>query len=371
MPKRAREISSSEESYATPVIQLPQHGLPSPSISSDGRSRRTRGSSSDEEQTVWDMIDEDYRAGGPHLAAMPCRTIPLAMNNSAAKIWKSDPGFARSILDVIRRHNVEAKYVELFGRQSKDGDDADERVLDTVVVTAEKTQLDKSWLEACFDIRNIFLQKGLRDLNIEIVDKRASTEKFATPVPSSHPIYPRWDDISSLIVHKIGRKGWLALECFRWGESHGPSWEDVAENPVTVILTIPRDSEANWKPAREHIVSILAECKLNDVAVSIIRGKIWRGGGPQPVVLPDDAWQKDAQLGMSIGPRNSDLSASTLGAIIEVKSPQGKWIRFGLTSYHSVVSDKEEKDMSSVEKKCKSICYWFPPGSLHAVADQP
>ncbi|KAK2757959.1 hypothetical protein FQN54_004365 [Arachnomyces sp. PD_36] len=340
---------TSEEVYASPVISGPQQDGLAPPLGGDGRARRTRGSSSDEDATMEELISEDFRVGGPNLPPLPCDTISMPRDHPAYKLWSSDRSFPRQILDVLKKNDVDVKFLELFQRKSERPYISNNAV-PTVIATSKRSKLDSSWLKACMEIRHIFKERQVDDLNIEIIDSRATkaADPFTFPVLQTDPIFNRWSEVCTRIMDVIGREGWLSLECFRRGLS-----DQRQENPVTIILTIPYDSDKEWKPAREGIVHILDTLSLSEVAVSIIRGHIWRAGDPTSVVLTDNSWEKTAQCGMSLGPADSDLSSSTFGGFIELMSPEDQWVRFGLTCYRSVVEEKDETSMPQHEKKCR------------------
>lgn len=225
-------------------------------------------------------------------------------------------------------------------------------VVETLLILAEKHDTTgDSWILACSELRELLLRQGLSSINVEIIDSRALWIKVARPVEDSHPIFRRWDSIVSQILPHLGLEGWLALECSRWGYNfniYDGNW------PVTVLLTVPFETDQDWRPTREKIVNILNQFALPDVAVAILRGQIWRASASQEVILPDNAWETGTQVGMSIGPSGSTISASTFGAVLELKLPKnGEWLPLRLTCFHCAITTKAEKEMGKGERKCK------------------
>ncbi|KAK2804659.1 hypothetical protein FQN50_006498 [Emmonsiellopsis sp. PD_5] len=327
---------SPEEVYASAVLTSPPQGLATLPPSGDGRLRRTRGSSSDEDPMHGEMINQDFRAGGPNLCVFPGYTLVMEQNHPASAVWMTDDAFSRTISQILQNHAVEATSIGLFMRKSAIPHFSSEPPRSTVLITANKTRLDDSWVKACIEIRGYLLQRELLDVNVEIIDKRAVEKILAFSVLPTDPIVPLWPDICSRILNIIGREGWVALECFRRGTSY-----EASENPVTVILTVPYESEKDWKPVRESIVQILTQMALPDVAVSIIYGEILRtNGGDFDFGLPENAWETKAQCGMSIGLLDSDESGSTLGAFIELLNPKHEWKRLALTGFDCVFKDR-------------------------------
>lgn len=343
--KKIREGSSSEESYASPATTA-SSGISTPSPPPGHRFRRNRGSSTDDDNdddNDDDILNEDYRVGGPQLAPLPCQPVNLTQG-PVYNIWL-DEKFPTAILRIAEKHKVDIKAIVLQGRVASNPNFRSAGVLPTVVISAKRHNLtDHSWASACREILQLFAQKGLHDLNVEIIDDRALIQNFPTAVPATDPIFPLWDKVMDMIHSHISRDGWQSLECLRWGPN-----EDGLSNPTTVILTVPYDTERNWKATREIIVHVLQYFKLPGVAVAILRGQVWRGMGFGTVTLPDNAWDQKVQVGMSIGPSGDKMSGSTIGAVLELESPHsGKWVSFGITCFHCVVarsinSDEEKR----------------------------
>ncbi|OJD14210.1 hypothetical protein AJ78_05424 [Emergomyces pasteurianus Ep9510] len=314
---RRRMNRNSEEAYASPVLQFlsePPLSLPSPHISQE-RFRRTRGSSSDEDETEDGIRSEDFRV--LHLAQI------IRSRDSGQSCILCSSKFSRSIGSNLS--------VGACLRSSTTNED--EGPIETIVISATRTERDNSWKIACKDVLSILRSFGFDNFSVELIGERANIEKFTAPVMPEDAIYSRWDDISCKICDLLGLEGWLSLECFR-RDTKNPQ-----KSHPTVLLTVPRDTTKEWKSKRDEISILLDMEGLEEVAVEIIRSKIWRATefDLTTVVLPDDAWETKVKLGASIGIRNSDYSGSTFGGFVELLGTEKKgWHVFGLTCYHAV-----------------------------------
>ncbi|OAX78416.1 hypothetical protein ACJ72_07276, partial [Emergomyces africanus] len=345
-PRRAVNRSI-EDCYASPSVPSPGWTSTSPSPPpAPQRQKRSSGSSSDSDQTTNCIRVEDFRVGGPYLCALPSMSSIVPQQHPVFTKWTSQ--FQQDIIERLNRHSVQWNTVELIDRRSARYDDSGNTV--TVIVTATRIEQDTSWLEACIEIRSLFQLHDLPTLNIEIIDERASRQKYTFPVLATDKIYSKWSDLSARICELVGMEGWLSLECFRRGTD--PNHQN---NPPTVILTIPLDSPKTWKGERDQITSLLDAEGLQDVAVEVLRSYVWRvTDGLGSVVLPDHAWEQKAQLGMSIGPHGSDIRGSTFGGFVQLLHPTTKqWNTFGLTCYHCVEQEQGKDDSSGLSEDTK------------------
>ncbi|PGH30393.1 hypothetical protein GX50_06829 [[Emmonsia] crescens] len=310
------------------------------------RQKRSSGSSTDSDETTNGIRVEDFRVGGPYLCALPAMNFTISQQHPASTKWNSQ--FERDILYLLDRHSVHWKSLNLVDRRSARYDDSGKT--ETVIVSATRTKQDSSWLDACLEIRAFFQSHGLPTLNIEIIDARASREKYTFPVFEDDKIYSKWHDLSTRICERIGMEGWLSLECFRRGAN-----PDRGNNPPTIILTIPMGSPKTWKIERDRITSLLDAEGLQEVAVEVLRSYIWRAEVDLTSAdLPDHAWEQKAQLGMSIGPHGSDFSGSTFGGFLQLLHPSTKqWSTLGVTCYHSIELEHGGNDYSELSKETK------------------
>ncbi|KAF3491700.1 uncharacterized protein GIQ15_01217 [Arthroderma uncinatum] len=147
------------------------------------------------------------------------------------------------------------------------------------------------------------------------------------------------DEILGQICDSINCSSVLSIECFRFGESL-----DDDKNPTTIVITVDRRSDGSWKSAREAIVSILSRHNLHHVAVLIGQGQIYRGVDILDRRLPpDNAWEHEMQVGLSLGIYQFGHSSSTFGGWIELKQEEGSaWKKLGLTCFNCVLPNLDE-----------------------------
>ncbi|KAK2847610.1 hypothetical protein FQN49_005716 [Arthroderma sp. PD_2] len=317
-------------------------------ISRDGRTRSSRGSSDDSEELREDgWIDEDLRAGGPTLAPAPSTTISLPPESPYNSRLDGRGELSKQLRTILEEAGVTAKAFTFCYRQCPLF--LDDELIPTLIIDAKRKSPDDKWLSASKEIYELLKENDLSYFNVEIYDERLDTPKYSTPVPSSDPIYPLWDEILNQILNGIDCRSVLAIECFRYGENF-----DGDKNPVTVIITVDRTSNGPWKDTREIIISILSRHSLHHVAVLISQGQIYRSADSLDRRLPENAWEDPMQVGLSLGVYQSRHSSSTFGGWVELKHEEGSdWKRLGLTCFHCVLpnlSDLSLDDKIAIRK---------------------
>lgn len=85
-----------EECYASPVGSSDSTDVAA-TAGLDGRKRRTKGSSTDDDPIIEDMINENFRAGGPRLAPLPCHSRRLPNTHPAQSRFENDSDFQASV----------------------------------------------------------------------------------------------------------------------------------------------------------------------------------------------------------------------------------------------------------------------------------
>ncbi|DAA74188.1 TPA_exp: Uncharacterized protein A8136_3686 [Trichophyton benhamiae CBS 112371] len=317
-------MSSTALSFASSVPPVGTE-LPWCRISPDGRLRSSRGSSDDSEELRGDSwVVEDLRAGGPTLAPVPSTTIPFPPGSPYMCMLDARKELSKSIQAILQQSGVTAATFTLCYRRCVLF--LNDHLVPTLLVVAEKKSPDEDWLSVSREIYQLLEANGLSQFNVEICDERVHIQKNSSPVPSSDPIYPLWDDVLEQILNSIDCSFVLAIECFRYGANL-----DGDKNPPTVIVTVARSSRGPWKDTREAIVSILNRYNLHHVAM---------------------------QVGLSLGIYQSRHSSFTFGGWIEIKQEEGSaWKRLGLTCYHSV-----HPDISTASMDDRSIYIQSPIG---------
>ncbi|KAL2005453.1 hypothetical protein VTN00DRAFT_2664 [Thermoascus crustaceus] len=169
--------------YASPSVTAVGTALhfkpPVAPSASDGRKRKTGGSSDDSGEPLSDdLINEDLRTGCPYLCAIPTRSLRFPKNHPfVAHLHGDASNLLRNIGTILQSYQVDYQSVDLCGRQSKF--DPEPYPIPTVLVLARKHNLDQKWLEASRMIRPLLL------------------------VLSTDAIYPVWNEVCDPILSKL------------------------------------------------------------------------------------------------------------------------------------------------------------------------
>jgi hypothetical protein len=338
--KRRRQNTSSEESYAGPACINPQ--LPTTPLSpARTRQRRTQGSSLDA-VSDGEIYEEDYRTGGPHLCRLPAVNGHLKNDSPTLSIWKNN--LEDTVRDILSKFAVRFTTVALLHRQSRHDQEHNPTEDLTILVIAVKEMMDNKWYSACVEIRSACLDAGLGSMNVEIADERGLQPTLSHPISAHEPFAVQWYQIRPRVIALLGRQTWLSISLLRRGTS-----EDDRECPVTIVITIPEDSDSLWSGARDSIAAMLDSEGWYEVAVEIGRGSIWRGPQGTSAVRnryllePERDWKTAAQMGRSVGRRDTSKTSGTLGGFIEIlSSDTDEWKRYGLTCFQCVLPPSGE-----------------------------
>ncbi|KAM5458288.1 hypothetical protein MaudCBS49596_000201 [Microsporum audouinii] len=330
----ARRRVTAEVAYAGPQMPTPPSSSFSGSIPAHRprRIRRVEGSSESEApSSIGDdeIHNEDYRAGGPHLVRLPGLSEPLERRDPLDVTW--DEVLRAPVRSILDRYRVDMSSAVPVRRCFNV---VSERY-DTILILARKHNLaSDSWFRACKDILQLFRSKGLMQLNVEILDKRANPRIVTYPISPDDPFVRAWNSIRPQVLSILGRNDWTLLYVIR------QRVEDQREGPITVAITVAEESINDWTRIRDEIVQLLDSNGYYGVAVNIRRGDIWNMAQYSHAFLEDRDWDTRAKLGGSLGPQGSRESASTFGGFVDLQSSvSGQWTRYGLTNFHCVVAD--------------------------------
>ncbi|OJJ45986.1 hypothetical protein ASPZODRAFT_142623 [Penicilliopsis zonata CBS 506.65] len=314
----------------------------------NGRDRRTRGSSKDDESIVEEFIDEALRAGGPFLCPLPVTSRPLPDNMRHYKLIMDDDGFRTTVEGILAEHEIVASDYGVVLRKA-DNFPEDNPIV-TFMVTAERKVVDDAWLHTCKKLRDLFVSNNFPDASVEIADKRAFLPRFMAPPFGSDKIFPVWDELLSLLLTSLDLTDIKTIACWRYGTS--PLSED---NPPTILFTVDRNSVRKWKPLREKTVEIIDSYGIDDICIHVEKGNIIRSvGGKSDAGLPGSIWQKrQALVGVSIGNIMDSKCSATFGGYIELLNENGDWDRFGLTCYNAVLAPDDATSDNSKEAQLK------------------
>lgn len=335
--------SDSELAYATPVGSF---WLPTaPGL--DGRQRRSRGSSDDNEDQDYpeNFVNTDYRAGGPYLAPSPVKTYNLPSYYSSFEALRENPHYA-AVRGILRKWEVEIRDYGVSMRRAQFY--PNDKPIPTLYIVSRKRRQDESWVSAALEIRAYLVNRGFKDVSVEIADQLAFRQALCFPVHNTDSIYPLWDKVCDSILGTFDLTDWRILECFRHGFS-----SNRFDNPPTVMVTVDRRSTKKWKKVRESIIEILKGFGLGGVAVRISKGSVMLAAGPPHEEIPSAAWEGRAMLGVSMGPSENPYGSATFGGFIELMNREKKWFKFGLTCYHAILPSLIYEQQESELRKRK------------------
>ncbi|MCJ1431138.1 hypothetical protein MMC27_000489 [Xylographa pallens] len=326
---RRRADGSSEEAYAGPLQST--NTIPTlPQTSAYKRMRRALASSEEMPAVDGEIKSYDFRCGGPMLCSLPASLTLVEKSSLVVQVW---PELESVVESLLQKRQVDYDMIVLrhrFWRYDTDNSRADTA---TVLVSATKHGKNDRWLEACQDLRRLFISRGLSSLNIEITDQQGLLETISGLMEPGQPIVKLWPELETDVEKILGEHDWVVLALLRRGTDL-----DSKKNPITISITISEDSTLDWVIVREQIVQQLDHKKLHYLAVEIIRGRIVYNGSNREVLF-EQSYETPAKMGRSIGPHGSWKSSGTLGGFIRLKNAAGQWRTFGLTTYYCVAPE--------------------------------
>ncbi|KMQ47497.1 Trypsin-like cysteine/serine peptidase domain [Trichophyton rubrum] len=160
----SEHFSTSAVSYAGALLTA-ETGVETPSQASR-RIKKTEGSSEDNSFAIQGdngFKNEDYRCGGPGLVRLPTLNEILKPNEPLHILYHEE--LVGSLRDILEKWNVDSRFIHLVRRYH--ARDSPESSMECIVVSAKKHKLDDSWLNACREIRDLFLEHG-RDIKAKL-----------------------------------------------------------------------------------------------------------------------------------------------------------------------------------------------------------
>ena len=174
-------------------------------------------------------------------------------------------------------------------------------------------------------------------MNVEIADPGTIRAPSSFPLFPTDPIVLGWSEIRPSIALLLLKSEATSMKPIRRGKE-----PEAIDNPQTIFISIPEHSKQDWVAIRDAIVYILDKAGLQSVAVEVSRGtSSLRAADYHGTPLPDEIWGKAPISGASVGSHGWErASSSTLGGFVEVRDVDGKWTKYGVTCYHSVLPPK-------------------------------
>ncbi|KAK2867961.1 hypothetical protein FQN49_003295 [Arthroderma sp. PD_2] len=327
-----KRFSTAAVSYAGPLL-APETRGETPSLPK--RIKKREGCSEDDGPAIIgdeEIKNEDYRCGGPNLVRLPAVNQHIMSQSDPLRLayYAELKGPIEGILE---KWNVHYQTGSPLRRAHDTGGSID--WADTILVGAWKRQLDSSWLKACKEILQLFIQKGKTNLQIEIIDERALQCMISRPVPSTDPFVPVWQDLRGQVLDILGNSEWTMLSAHLRGLFGGTFVH-------TIIICVREDSMQNWSGVRDAVVELLDDKSLSYVAVEILRDTMLQFA--EDTILNERDWNIKARLGGSLGLRGADQFSSTFGGFLELQSSSGEWKKYGVTNYHSVTPGRSDDE---------------------------
>ncbi|KAK5061587.1 hypothetical protein LTR84_008131 [Exophiala bonariae] len=132
------------------------------------------------------------------------------------------------------------------------------------------------------------------------------------PIGPDEAVVPLWPTIRPQIFDSISGLQWFTISVVSWGTNSNKS-----ENPTTILIGAPRNTEKAWETLTGKIEAILDHVGLDGIGVTIIPAKHPFSALDDPAenILSTSAFQSDIEPGSSLAPKGVDTSATAGGCI--------------------------------------------------------
>lgn len=230
---------------------------------------------------------------------------------------------------ILVEEGISYEFVSITGRQSKV--DPEPEPVPTVLVVTERNsrRVAKRIHQA--------LAPLVSNICVELIGDALLKPFRCFPVSPSESIFHKWEKICESILSRSDILEWTALECWRYGTSGDP-----IQNPVTVVVSVLKSSTSQFYTATQRIRGLLAQQNESDVAILFQKDEIKRH--VENPLIPRQACTLPAQPGVSLGIHSSSAGSSTLGGIVQLRSPDNEWHSFGMTCFHCVYAPENHRE---------------------------
>lgn len=127
------------------------------------------------------LINEDLRAGGPYLCAIPTRSVSLRGTPTFNQIEHRMQHLVQKISQILHSYRITTEALDICGRISRI--DPEPAVIPTVfVVTPARSIIDSKWVDACRQLLDFFRKEALPQFSVEIACRRAFESPCYFPV---------------------------------------------------------------------------------------------------------------------------------------------------------------------------------------------
>jgi hypothetical protein len=297
------------------------------------RKRRDRQEDSGESADSMVDSDEPLRQGYPRpLLPLPLGVQCVAPDTEERINW---PRTREIVHRILKTHGFKEYSVSVLNRlppsrlerleQSSGPVTQNENL--TCFIVAKRDIHSNSWYLALKDFEEQFRLQNIGGFTIEIIDPEMCKPELVHPVEPDQRIVSLWPDMRMDILKKLSGLHWSTLSVVRFGRSLLAS-----ENPVTILIGAPKQSDETWKSLTTSIRKIVDRFFLDEVKVVIIPAKhpFSSLDDPKEKLLPLSAFQSDVEMGSSFGPKDVE-TAATVGGTIRLRHSNGN-------SHHALMS---------------------------------
>ena len=342
--RRRANRSSEEEVYAGPTQSLPVETSLSPVSNPESPptvlQRPLRADGVAESEKVFE--EDGLMIGCDRVGTLPLPRLPVVFEvlSPSHHAYAFGKALRLEAFKVLDRNNVGIQGCQV-GHRLWRFDPREEHPLPVTLVIWSKEIYHHLWRDVCLELRDFVAQASPMPIGIEIVDPKAEEVTRSFPLDRDDLIVRSWWRVQSSILSILHDTDASMMTAIRRGKAELPK-----ENPETIFVSVPEDSETDWVVVRDSIVEVLDQNDLAGVAVEISRGtpSLYNSSGKRQ--LPDSIWGDRAIAGASIGPHASqELYSSTLGGFVQLQDSSDRWTTFGLTCFHAVIPPKPNKDL--------------------------
>ncbi|KAI9040811.1 uncharacterized protein KD926_007619 [Aspergillus affinis] len=214
-----------------------------------------------------------------------CRFIPLSYHHPfrQSRGLQGISELTSDVRKICHEEQVKMLEVSFYDRRTRNretekwgygpvSEDEEDDVTLTCIVFAQKSNVDKKWINIARKAYRFLEEKGLNNFRVEIIDLGLSKiHVYPSPCSPQDAIYSQWGEICREFLKKISLEGIKAVGCYRLGAGY-----DVSNYAPNVIVDVHPNETRDWKVVREEILQILIRHGINMVVFDK-----WRDFGVQ------------------------------------------------------------------------------------------
>lgn len=267
------------------------------------------------------FLQSQQRAGGPYLCSLPAYSVAITTEVCRRTGYEGDGQISETAKAILNEERLVYKNVRFTGRLSKVDTEPDP--VPTVLVTTEQCSRP-----IAKRIQRT-LASSFSGISVELITEAARAPFRCFPVTRAASIFHKWGDIVQAILPECDISEWTSVECWHYGTGRS-----AAENPITVVVGVLKNSRNRFYTSTQRIKGILARFDEGGVHILFQRNEIKRHS--EDPLLMSDACTLRVQPGVSLGIHSSSAASSTLGGMVQLRFSNGPWQTYGLTNFHCV-----------------------------------